>query len=168
MSQTYHKGDLRLLDPRRISLRQDANRRLQLEVGFEERYSPVRAVRALPLTQPDRYISLQDDEGEEIGMIPSLAELDNESRAAVEQDLDIFYLRPTVQSIEKVEARHGVITWELITSMGPRTVHVRDRSHIRVLPNGRTILTDIHEGKYEIPPLAELDQKSRDWLEVEM
>lgn len=162
------QNDLRLLDPKKVRLKTDAYHRLQLEIGFEERYGPVRAVRSLPLTEPDRFISLQDDEGAEIGILPDLAELDRESRKAVEQDLDLNYLKAKVHSIRKVEARNGVITWELETDRGARTVHVRDRQNIRPLPDGRTVLTDIHDAKYEIPAFADLDERSRHWLEIEL
>src|SRR3712207_3872489 len=103
--QPSPKSDLRLLDPKRSTLRQDEYGRLRLEIGFEERYGPVRAVRCLPLTQPDRYISIQLEEGEEVGLITDLKELDAESRRAVEQDLDLYYLKAEVQGITKVESR---------------------------------------------------------------
>lgn len=167
-SPVPHKSDLRMLDPKKVRFRTDPYRRLQLEIGFEERYGPVRAVRCLPLTQPGKYISIQDDEGTEVGIIADLAHLDRKSREAVENDLDAYYLKARVESIRKVEARNGVITWELVTDLGPRTVHVRDRQNIRPLPDGRTILTDIHDAKYEIPRFDELDERSRHWLEIEL
>jgi hypothetical protein len=166
MMDTPAKNDLRLLDPKKVRVRADSYHRLQLEVGFEERYGPVRALRCLPLTQPGKFISLEDDEGNEIGVIPDLAGLDKEK--AVEDDLELYYLKARVEAISKVEARNGVITWELVTNLGLRTVHVRDRQNIRSLRDGRTILTDIHEAKYEIPPFEELDERSRDWLEIEL
>jgi hypothetical protein len=163
-----NKGDLRMLDPKRIKLRVDAFSRLQLEIGFEERHGPVRAVRSLPLTQPEKFISLQDDENEEVGVIPDLAELDPESRRAVEEDLGLYYLKAAVTAIRKVESKNGIISWELDTNLGAKRVHIRDRQHIRPLPNGCTVLTDIHGAKYEIPPFEKLDEKSRHWLETEL
>src|SRR5947207_15914021 len=87
------KTDLRLLEPRKVKLRVNEFGRLQLEVGIEERYGPVRAFRSLPLTRPDEFISIQDDEGQEIGIIPDLRQLDAESRKAVAQDLELYYLK---------------------------------------------------------------------------
>ena len=162
------KNDLRLLDPKKLRLRTDTYGRLALEIGFEERYGPVRALRSLPLTQPDRFISFQDEEGFEIGILPDVRPLDSESRRALEKELDLYYLKARVRKINRVEARNGLITWELETDLGTRTVHVRDRQNIRPLPDGRTILTDIHDAKYEIPPSSELDEKSRDWLSIEL
>lgn len=162
------KSDLRVLDPTRLRLRPDELGRLQLEVGIEERYGPVRAVRCLPLTQPERFISLQDEEGEELGVIGDLAELDAESARAIQAELELSYLNARVTKIHHVEARNGIITWEVTTDLGKRRVHVRDRQNIRPLPGGRTVLTDIHDGKYEIPAVEELDDESKRWLEIEL
>lgn len=165
---TPSKSELRLLDPKKSRLRKDNYGRLQLEIGIEERHAPVRALRCLPLTQPDRFISIQDDEGTEIGVIADLQALEPESRKAVEEELAFYYLMPRVLRIHKVEAKNGIITWDLETDLGPRKVHVRDRQNIRPLGNGRTILTDIHNAKFEVPSGEELDPRSRQWLEIEL
>jgi hypothetical protein len=162
------KTDLRMLEAGKVRLRTDAYGHLNLEIGFEERSGPVRAVRCMPLTRPHELISIQDEEGEEIGIIRDLRELDPESRRALEAELDFYYLKAIVTAIHRAEARNGIITWELETSLGPKRVHVRDRQNIRPLPDGRTILTDIHGAKYEVPPLHKLDDRSRHWLEIEM
>ena len=162
------KNDLRLLEPKKVRVKVDAYGRLNLEIGIEERYGPVRALRCLPLTQPAKLISIQDDEGNEVGIIEDLTQLDGESRRAVENELDFYYLSARVKAIRKVESKNGIISWELETELGYKTVHIRDRQHIRPLPDGRTILTDIHEAKYEIPPFDRLDERSKHWLEVEL
>ena len=162
------KTDLRMLDPRKTRLQTDAFGRLQLEIGIEERYAPVRAARCLPLTQPTQFISVQDDEGNEIGIIAEMSDLDPTSQEALTAELELYYLKAFVQAITHVESRNGLITWELVTDLGPKTIHVRDRQHIRPLPNGGTMLTDIHEAKYEIPPIEQLDERSRRCLEIEL
>ncbi len=165
---TRRNSELRMLDPRQIRLHRDPFAQLHLEIGSEERYGPVRAVRCLPLTRPYEFISLQDEEGREIGVIADLAELSTGSREAVEEDLEFYYLNPRVLRIHKVEAKNGIITWDLETDRGRKKVHVRDRQNIRPLPDGRTILTDIHNAKYEVPRGEELDPRSRQWLEIEL
>ena len=67
-----------------------------------------------------------------------------------------------------VDPRQGLISWDLDTSLGPRTIYLKDRSDIRPLPDGRIILTDVHGAKYQIPPVDQLDDRSRSWLEIEM
>ena len=80
----------------------------------------------------------------------------------------MVYLRAEVRSIVKVNPRVGLVSWELDTSLGPRTIYLKDRHDIRPLPDGRIILTDVHGAKYEIPSLDALDDRSRAWLEIEM
>ncbi len=158
---------LRLLDPKKTRFSADAYGRIHLEIGIEERHGPVRVFRCRPLTQATRFLSVQDEEGEEIAIIRDLDELDNRSRQVIEKELDLYYLKAMVEKIHDVENKNGILTWRVETDRGPRTVHIRDRQHIRPMPGGRTILTDIHEAKYEIPPASELDERSRYWLEIE-
>jgi len=161
-------ADLRLLEPKCVRLSRDAFGALRLEIGIEERYEPVRVLRALPLTDPNRFISFTDDEGAEIGILEDPSRLDPESRKILEEEIQLVYLRAEVRSIVKVNPRVGLVSWELDTSLGPRTIYLKDRHDIRPLPDGRIILTDVHGAKYEIPSLDALDDRSRAWLEIEM
>jgi hypothetical protein len=161
-------GDLQFLDPRAVRARRNALGQLVVTLGGGvETVEGVRPVRAFPLTAPDRQIALLDAEDRELGVIRELKRLDRESRAAIEAELEIAYLVARVQVIHSVRSRFGVTTWELETDRGPRTAHVKERSDIRPLPDGRIILTDVHGIQFEIPPPAELDDRSRSWLAVE-
>src|SRR5438105_10777794 len=117
------RGELRLLDPKTVRLERDPFRRLRLCIGFEERYEPVHVVRCLPLTNPDRFLSLQDEEGEEIGIIEDPGGLDAQSLRIVEEELDLGYLNAQVRRILKVIPRQGLVSWEVDTELGPRTVY---------------------------------------------
>jgi hypothetical protein len=161
-------NDLRLLDPKEVRLRADTFGRLWLREGDGEEQGPVQSFRALPLTKPSRYISLQTDDGEEVGLISDMDELDSDSRAALERDLELYYLKAKVQSIQQVETKNGLISFDLMTDLGERRIHVRDRQQIRIIAGGSVILTDIHGGKYEVPPLDQLDEKSRRLIEMEL
>ena len=161
-------GDLCFLDPRAVRARRNERGRLVVTLGGGvETVEGVRPVRAFPLTAPDRQIVLLDAEDHELGVIRELTALDRESREAIEAELEVAYLVPRVQSIRMVISRFGVTTWDLETDRGTRTAHVKDRSDVRPLPDGRIILTDIDGVKYEIPPPEELDERTRMWLEIE-
>jgi len=162
------KGDLRMLDPLSVCLSRDSFGRLKLCLGIEERYEPVRVVRTLPLTDPERYISFQDEEGEEIGIVEEIQSLDGDAQGLLREELELVYLKAEVTAIRKVDPRQGLISWDLDTSLGPRTIYIKDRSDIRPLGDGRIILTDVHGAKYQIPPVDQLDDRSRSWLEIEM
>src|SRR5205085_8616423 len=80
-------ADLRLLEPKCVRLSRDAFGALRLEVGIEERYEPVRVLRALPLTDPNRFISFTDDEGAEIGILEDPSRLEPKSREILNEEL---------------------------------------------------------------------------------
>jgi len=161
-------GDLQFLDPRQIRARRNERGKLVVTLGCGvETIEGVRPLRAFPLTSPDRQIVLVDPDDNELGVIRELKALDRETREAIEAELEIAYLVTKVQEIRSVLSRFGVTTWDLETDRGPRTAHVKERSDIRPMPDGRIILTDVDGVKYEIPPLSELDDRSRSWLEIE-
>jgi len=135
--------------------------------GSEATYEGVRPVRAFPFTAPEEQIALIDAEDREIGMIRDLDELDPASREAILSELAVAYLVPRVTAIRSVRSRFGVTTWDLETDRGPRVAHVKERTDIRLLPDGRTMLIDVHGVQYEIPPRDELEERSRFWLDIE-
>lgn len=163
-------GDLRFLDPGAVRVRRNDRGRLVVTLhreGREETLEGARPVRAFPMTAPDRQIVLLDADDAELGILRELRGLDRESREAIEAELEIAYLVTRVEAIRGVRARFGVTTWEVETDRGPRTAHVKERSDIRPMPDGRIILTDVDGVKYEIPPPGELDERSRGWLIIE-
>jgi hypothetical protein len=159
------------LDPRALRARRNERGELVVSLcsqsGSEATYEVVRPVRAFPFTAPEEQIVLIDGEDREIGMIRDLGELDAASREAILAELSVAYLVPRVTTIRSVRSRFGVTTWDLETDRGPHVAHVKERTDIRLLPDGRTMLTDVHGVQYEIPPRDELDERSRFWLDFE-
>jgi hypothetical protein len=166
MSDTGLGGPSAYLDPR--CLRAFRTARGELAVAYGPLTSEgVRAVRAFPFTAPEEQIALIDAEDREIGMIRHLVDLDSQSREAILSELAMAYLVPRVTAIRSVRSRFGVTTWDLETDRGPRVAHVKERTDIRLLPDGRTMLTDVHGVQYEIPPRDEIEERSRYWLDME-
>lgn len=158
--------NVRTLDPAQVRLFRDAFGALCLTIG-EDRHENVRAVRTFPLTAPDKYISMVDSEGKEIGVLEDVRHLDAETRRCLEDDLEMMYFTPHVQSILEVKSRFGISTWTLQTDRGTRVACVKDRSDIRTLRDGRIIITDVHGIRYEITDPAALDERSLGFLEAE-
>jgi hypothetical protein len=162
----------RFLDPKGVRARRNERGKLVVTLtrtpGEEaETVEAVRPIRAFPLSAPDRHIVLLDPDDNELGVIRELQALDRKSREAIEAELEIAYLVTRVQVIHSVRSRFGVTSWELETDRGRRTAHIKERTDIRPLPDGRIMLTDVDGVKYEIPPVEELDERSRSWLMIE-
>src|SRR2546421_2492808 len=163
------EGDVYFLDPRSVRISRNPFGRLVLRVGMGvDEFQDVHPTRAFPLSAPDKDISLADTEGREIGVIRDINELDRESRDVLFDELEIVYLGTRVQAIKSITSNYGISTWEMETDRGPRSTHLRDRSDVRSLPDGRIVLTDVHGVKYEIPGVDSLDERSRALLESEM
>ena len=163
-----YDGDVCILDPRTAHLRRDEFGRLTLEIGVCERHHPVRLLRCLPLSDPERFISVRGDDDHEIGLIRELAELDADSQRVADEELTLHYLKAKVLSVQKIERRNGLLCWEMETDLGPRTTYLRSRRDARFMDDGHIVLTDIHGGKFEMAPIAELDPRSRRWVEGEI
>ena len=126
----------------------------------------VKPVRALPLTDPDDWIGLMDEKGKPVHMVRSLKELDPDSRALLEHELEQLYFLPKIQCIRQVTEEYGVLRLDVDTDRGPRAFEIRSREHIRFLPEGRVLLRDLDGNRYEIPHLGELDAHSQLLAEV--
>jgi hypothetical protein len=71
--------------------------------------------RALPISEPDRYIMLTNTDGEEIGMVRAVADLEPHSRAVLEAALKRTYVMERITRILEVEkeALSGQTRWRV-------------------------------------------------------
>jgi len=110
---------------------------------------------------------VRDEDGREMGVVEDVEQLEDESKEEVHRELENEYFTSRVVAISSVRSRHGVTTWDLVTERGNRQIHVKDRTDIRKLPEGRIVLTDVHGMKFDIPDIAQLDRRSRAFLGAE-
>jgi hypothetical protein len=130
-------------------------------------HTAVRPLRALPLSAPHRWIFILDAEDKELGLLADTGGLAAASRTALEAELDLAYFVTRITRIVHVRARHGVTTWEMETERGAKAIHVKDRGDIRRLPGGHILFADVYGMKYEILDIAQLDPRSRDFIETD-
>ena len=130
--------------------------------GVEER--PVWVRRAFPWSEPGRFLSLRDDEEEEFALVKDLAELDPDSRRALEEALHqagfVFEITRVLEIEEEVELRH----WRVETRQGPRSFQTRLDDWPRVLPHGGLLVRDVNGDLYHLGRTADLDKRSRELL----
>lgn len=121
---------------------------------------------AFPLSTPDRYISVQDEEGNEIGVVRTLSELDPTSREVVEAELDRRYFTPKISKIVKLEQEAGLWTFTVETSRGPSVFYVRNwRDSSSEIAPGRFLIQSVDGKRYEVPNYENLDPRSQAFLE---
>ncbi len=148
--------------PPPLTLRLGADGSLRAQRGAETKI--VRAVRCFPWSLPDRYISLRDEEDTEVSLVVDVAELEPESRAALETALAeagfLFDVRRIIHVEEEVEIR----TWVVQTERGRRSFQTARDAWPQPLPSGDFLVRDVAGDLYRITEAARADPKSRPFL----
>ena len=157
--------EFRILDPKQVRFeRDDGTLRVQIE-GEEER-KKVNLARLFPLGEPERWISVLDTEGHELGIMQDLEGLDTESRRLVLEELRRRYIVPQIQRILSCKEKFEMVEWEVQTDRGTTAFLTRNlRDNLQQPDEGRLILTDVDGNRYDIADVRALDMRSRNLLE---
>ncbi len=134
---------------------------LKLKQEPEGEEIDVRPMRAFPLSDPEHYVVLLDGDGNEVALIPDLAELPQKPRALLLQELEKSYFLPELVRVLDITDDFGIQRWEVETDRGPRDFEVRSREDLRWLHPGHLIVRDVDGNRYEIKRFDDLDAQSR-------
>jgi len=155
-----HDSDLVWLDPRRIRLRRIGGI-VRLTIEGERSYLRAQPARAFPISDPEHYIGFLDGAGKDIGMLRDPADLDEESRRVLDEELELRYFVPVVTKVRKVKIEFGTVYWSLETTRGPKDIVVRNlRDNLQEVSAVRVFVTDVDGNRYEFPNINELDPES--------
>ena len=123
-------------------------------VGLEPR-------RLFPVSNPDSYITLLDEDGKERAVIRSYEDLDAESVAVVKQSLKDYYLVPKILRIISKAEKYGTLRWTVETDRGIIAFDIRNRNHdIHVMRSGFVRVRDANDNRYVIEDCNKLDRHS--------
>lgn len=123
--------------------------------------------RAFPFDHPESYISVQDTEKNEIGMIADLSVFPEETADLMRRELSRKYYAPVLTAIRSVKDKYGYAYCTAETADGEITFTLKDaaRSILKVEGN-RVIITDVDGNRYDIPDLTKLDRRSYKKIEL--
>jgi ATP-binding cassette, subfamily B, bacterial len=152
---------LQLPAPSGLELVWSAERGALSVTSLDGRALRVSARRCFPLSAPDDFIALVDEQGHEVTCLESSAPLPSASRVALEQALAASELLPRVERIQAVREDATQSVWQVVTDRGARAFVVEQEDHIRRLADGRHLITDSSGMRYLVPRIEELDAKSR-------
>jgi hypothetical protein len=128
-------------------------------------YEEIILFRIFPFQYTTQYISVRDAKGEEIGVIRDIQQLDKESRAEMDKELQLRYFLPLVTQIDSIKQKSDLWIWELQTNLGPTRIVMRNlHEHMQYPSANRIILTDINGKRCEIRDWQALDGHSRNQL----
>lgn len=141
--------------------------------GEQERIERVVIFRSFPVTNPNEFLSVREPDskkagkGKELGMIRRLSDMDEESIAAINKELEIRYFSPEVTQITSVKNKFGYQYWGTKTSSGAIDIVITNPFvNIVVLEDGRVLLKDIEGNNFVITDPKKLDAQSRKFLEI--
>ena len=124
----------------------------------------VRLRQCFPWSEPQRHLSLRDDEDDEVAFVDDPAALAPASRAALEQALAeagfVLEVTRVVSIDEEVEIRQ----WTVETRQGRRLFQTHLDDWPRVLPAGGLLIRDVAGDLYRLPAPPAMDARSRELL----
>ncbi|MEN6306061.1 MAG: DUF1854 domain-containing protein [Armatimonadia bacterium] len=164
----YDPEELRLLDPATTEVRR-RDFRLQCYLPEREAWRDVKIVRLFPYTHPEGWLSLQDKDGREIGVLETFDGMPDESRNTILDELGRRYLAPRIVRLLSRKQRFDVFQWTAETDRGRVTFLTRGlRDQLQHSLSGHFTFTDVEGNRYEVVDLGALDPLSRKLLEEQM
>ena len=125
---------------------------------------PVRLRQCFPWSEPGLHLSLRDDQDREVAIVDDPAELDAESRNAIEQALAEAGFVLEVTRVLDIDEEVEIRQWTVETRQGPRSFQTHLDDWPRGLPNGGILIRDVAGDLYRLAAPAQMDRKSRELL----
>jgi len=159
---------LTFLDASSIRIERNAFGELVVQLPDGSTRTKIEPTYAFPVSETNRYISLRDEESNEIGIIEDIKHLPQESRKILVEELEKRYFMPKITKINALEGQFGITQWMVETSQGDVQFSLRSRYDIVTLENGRILIKDADGNRYEIENYNKLDPNSIALLETQM
>jgi hypothetical protein len=148
-----------------FDLQRDAFGRWTLVLADGTRHTPVTAIRAYPITDPDGGVALMDAEGHELLWIDQMAQLAPALRSQVLQALTEREFLPVIEKLEGVSSFATPSTWTVVTNRGTTQFLLKGEEDIRRLTGTVLLINDADGVQYMIRDLAAMDKHSRKLLD---
>jgi len=156
--------DANLLEATTLNLIKDDAGRLDLEYPAGSLHD-IYLVPCFPLSRRGQMVSVRNQDGDEVALLDDLERLPPEARGLAVSELDRSYFMPRITSVLHAEEKLNVLTMDIETDRGERTIQVRNpRRRLRKLPGNRIIVHDADGNRYEIRRLNELSTYAQDAL----
>jgi hypothetical protein len=134
----------------------------------EKVYPRVFLYRAFPFEKLWEYISVYDEDSNEIGVISSIDNFDEKDRELLKVELERKYYQPVVKQVLSLKERYGFSYWTVITDEGSKvefTMQDTFRNIIRI-GNDKAVLLDVDGNRFVIESILGLDKKSYKRIEL--
>ena len=135
--------------------------------GERERHQRVWLHRSFPFVMPFEYVSVQNKDQEELGLIKNISDFDEETQELLKEELSRKYYTPVITKIMTLKETRGFSFWKVMTDAGELSFTLQDTSKsISKIGENRAFIFDICGNRYEIESLSALDKNSYRKLEL--
>ncbi len=135
--------------------------------GERVRHERVWLHRSFPFDRPNEYISVQNKDQEELGLIKNISDFDDGTQKVINDELERKYYTPNVLKIITLKETRGFSFWKVMTDTGEQNFTLQDTSKSIVrIGEDRAFIFDICGNRYEIKSLSALDKNSYRKLEL--
>ena len=148
-----------------FDLQRDAFGRWTLVLADGTRHTPVTAIRAYPITDPEGGVALMDAEGHEVLWIENLSALPASLCERVIQALNEREFLPEILQLEDVSSFATPSTWRVRTDRGSTQFMLKGEEDIRRLTGTVLLINDADGVQYMIRDMAAMDKHSRKLLD---
>lgn len=175
--------DIELIDVKEAKFNITPNHMLTLD--YKGTFYPcVKLNRSFPFTNPDKYISVMDDDDSEkdkvreigdekkleIGIIKDLNEFDPVSRQILERYLELRYFAPEIKKVLSIKEEFGYRYWTVDTDKGPCkfTTTLARSAIVNISTSDRVMIYDVDGNRFQILEFSKFEPKSRKMIEAYM
>ncbi|MGY6273615.1 cyanophycin metabolism-associated DUF1854 family protein [Achromobacter denitrificans] len=148
-----------------FQLRRNAYGRLEFQGADGAIHEGVIPVRAFPISEPARGLSLVTGDGRELLWIERLPDVPAPQRALIEEELASREFMPEIRKLASVSTFATPSAWKVETDRGPTSFTLRGEEDIRRLSPQTLLIADSHGIFYLVRDIQSLDKHSRKLLD---
>ncbi|MEG0770336.1 MAG: DUF1854 domain-containing protein [Clostridia bacterium] len=154
--------DINLLDLKKLCFKVEDTNFLSL-VYDEKEYKQIIITRIFPETYKEKYISVQDKDKNEIGIIADVNKLDEKSCELIKNELSRRYFCYEITTIRQIKEKMGYLYFDVILKNGEKSFAVKEASKNvkRVNRAGKILICDIDGNRYEIGEYEKLTAREK-------
>lgn len=151
-----------VLDPAGTKMVLDDRGQLRVELSDGRVFVNARIVPTFPISRPNRFLYVLDEEGNEVGLLGNPRRMDRESREVLLAQADQAYFMPRITRIIRVDETMGIAHWEVETDRGWSAFDMVARSEsVWYVGRSRLVIRDADGNRYLIEDLGKLDSRSK-------
>lgn len=156
-------ASLRYLDPAQVrAWLPPAASHPRVEILGERTILAALVKRSFPLSEPDRFLSIQESNGTEVGVLKTTNGLESETARIFSEQLDRRYFTPRILHIDSLRQEAGMWRFSVQTQRGATEFFVRNwRDSANEIAPGRWQIHSVDGGRFEIENLEAMDATSR-------